>query len=86
MNAANDLDTPTVQREYKAFATMAAQYAMHGYSLIKGDPAIAGQSAYYVTRWGALVQPLADLEAACDHLAAISRTGGAGHGQKLQSQ
>jgi hypothetical protein len=71
MNAVNDLDTPTAQREYKAFATLAAQYAMHGYGLIKGDPAIAGQAAYYVTRWGALLQPLADLDAARAYLAHV---------------
>ena len=53
MNAVNDLDTPTGQREYKAFATVAALYAMRGYGLIKADPAIGGQAPYYATRWGA---------------------------------
>ena len=86
MNAVNDLDTPTGQRECKAFATLAAQYAMRGYGLIKADPAIDGQALYYATRWGAMVRPLADLDAADDYLHKLMRAGWAGHGQKLQGQ
>ena len=86
MNAVNDLDTPTGQREYKAFATLAALYAMRGYGLIKADPAIDGQAAYYAMRWGAIARPLADLDAADDYLRKLMRAGGAGHGQKLQGQ
>jgi hypothetical protein len=86
MNAVNDLDTPTGQRERKAFATLAAQFAMRGYVLIKGDPAIDGQAPYYAMRWGRLAQPLADLQAATDYLAALTRAGEAGHGQELQAQ
>lgn len=86
MIALNDLDTPTGQRACKAYATLAAQYAMLGYRLIKGDPAIAGQAPYYVTRWDAIAKPLADLDAARDYLAKLTRGAGAGHGQKLQAE
>ena len=86
MSTANDLDTPTSQLEHKAFATLAAQYAMRGYGLIKADPAIDGQALYYATHWGAMVRPLADLDVADDYLRKLMRAGGAGHGQKLQRQ
>ena len=86
MNAVNDLDTPTGQREYKAFATLAALYAMRGYGLIKADPAIGGQTPYFATRWGVMVRPLPDLDAADDYLRKLMRAGEAGHGQKLQGQ
>jgi RecB family exonuclease len=80
MNPVNDLDTPTAQREYKAYATLAAQLAMLGYSLVKADPAVCGQVLYYVMRSG-LAKPLPDLDAVRDYLAALM---GAGDGQKLQ--
>lgn len=86
MNAVNDLDTPTGQREYKAFATLAALYAIRGYGLLKADTGIEGQAPYYAMRWGAIVRPLADLDAAGDYLAKLMRADGAGHGQKLQGQ
>lgn len=86
MIAVNDLDTPTGKRERKAFATLAAQYAMRGYVLIKGDPAIEGQVHYCVMRWRRLAQPLEGLQAATDYLATLTRAGEAGHGQELQSQ
>lgn len=78
MSVTNDLDTPTTDRERKAFATLAAQFALLGYVLIKGDPAIDGQALYYAMRLGAL-QPLATLEAAAHYLAALVGAGdGAG--------
>ena len=86
MIAVNDLDTPTGQREYKAFATLATLYAMRGYGLIKADAAIDGQAPYYAMRWGAVVRPLADLDAASDYLCKLMRAGEAGHGQKFQAQ
>ena len=86
MSAVNDLDTPTGQRECKAFATLAALYAMRGYALIKADPASPGQATYYAMRWGALVRPLTDLEAAGDFLRKTLRSSGGGYGQKLQGQ
>ena len=72
MNAVNDLDTPTGQREYKAFATWAAQYAIWGYGLIKADPAIDGQAPYYAMRWGAMVRPLPCGLAGCVTTTAMS--------------
>lgn len=86
MNAMNDLDTPTGQRACKAYATLAAQYAMLGYRLIKGDPSAAGQAPFYLMHWGAPAKPLADLDAARDYLAKLTRGGAAGHVQDLQAQ
>ena len=76
MNAVNDLDLPTGQREYKAFATLAAQYAMNGLALIKGDPAVDGQAPYFALRWGSMVKPLPDLDAAGAYLATLGSGGG----------
>ena len=78
----NDLDLPTGQRERKAYATLAAQFAMIGIELIKGDPEVIGQTPYYATRYG-LWKPLDSLDAARDFLAKRLK---AGHGQKLQAQ
>lgn len=78
MSTRNDLDTATAEREYKAFATMAASFAMAGHGLIKSDPAIDGQAPYYATRWGRVAQPLADLDAAGVYLFNVTRSAGAG--------
>jgi hypothetical protein len=75
MTAANDLDTATADRERKAFATLAAQFALQGYALIKGDPAIDGQAPYFAARWGMGTQPLASLEAADAYLVELLGTG-----------
>jgi hypothetical protein len=80
MNPLNNLDAPTLQREYKAYATLAAQLAMLGYSLIKTDPAVCGQALYYAMRLG-LAKPLPNLDAVRDFLATLT---GAGDGKKLQ--
>lgn len=80
MNPANDLDTPTTQREYKTYATLAAQLAMRGYALVKTDPAVCGQALYYAMRLG-LAKPLPNLDAVRDYLAALT---GAGDGKELQ--
>jgi hypothetical protein len=80
MNPLNNLDAPTVQREYKAYATLAAQLAMLGYALIKTDPAVCGQALYYAMRLG-LAKPLPNLDAVRDYLAALT---GAGDGKELQ--
>lgn len=53
----------------KAFATLAAQYALAGYALIR-ELATNGTVSYYCTRWGYL-KPLADLDAARAHLPEI---------------
>lgn len=77
MSATNDLDTPTADRERKGFATLAAQFALLGYVLIKGDPAIDGQALYYTMRLGT-VQPLETLEAAALYMAALIGAGDGG--------
>ena len=78
----NDLDLPTGQRERKAYATLAAQFALIGIELIKGDPEVIGQTPYYATRYG-LWKPLESLDAARDYLAKRTK---AGRGQELQAQ
>jgi alpha-beta hydrolase superfamily lysophospholipase len=80
MNPTNDLDMPTAQREYKTYATLAAQLAMRGYALVKADPAVCGQVPYYAMRLG-LAKPLPDLDAVRNYLAALM---GAGDGKELQ--
>jgi hypothetical protein len=78
----NDLDLPTGQREYKAYATLAAQFALIGVELIKGDAEVIGQTPYYATRYG-LWKPLESLDAARNYLAKRTK---AGCGQELQAQ
>jgi hypothetical protein len=78
----NDLDLPTGKRERKAYATLAAQFALVGVELIKGDPEVVGQTPYYATRCG-LWKPLESLDAARDYLAKRTK---AGRGQELQAQ
>ena len=78
----NDLDWPTGQRECKAYATLAAQFALIGIELIKGDPEVIGQTPYYATRYG-LWKPLESLDAARDYLGKRTR---AGREQELQAQ
>lgn len=78
----NYLDLPTGQRERKAYATLAAQFALIGLELIKGDPEVIGQTPYYATRYG-LWKPLESLDAARDYLAKRTKSG---HEQELQAQ
>ena len=78
----NDLDFPTGQHEHKADATLAAQFALIGVELIKGDPEVSGQTPYYATRYG-LWKPLESLDAARDYLSKRTK---AGCGQELQAQ
>ena len=83
MTKVNDLDTATGERERKAFATLAAQYALAGLELVKGDWEVRGQAPYYATRYG-LFRPLESLEAAREYL---TRAAGAPrHVQELQAQ
>lgn len=77
MNTVNDLDRATGGRRGSTFAIMAAQFALAGYVLIKGDSAIDGQALYYAMRMGA-VQPLADLETAALYLGALVGVGDGG--------
>ena len=62
----NDLNIPTGQREGKAFATLAARFALAGHTLTRSNPA-DGAVMYYAGRWG-LSRALQDLEAAAQFL------------------
>ena len=53
-------NTPTGQRDDKAFSTLVAQLAFHGHQLHRTHPA-DGPVSYYVTRWG-MVRSLPDLD------------------------
>jgi hypothetical protein len=69
----NDLDTSTVQREHKAFATLQAQLAIHGHTLSRIDQEWAdGPPSYLGGRGGVAVQ-LPDLDAVREYLAALQR-------------
>ena len=65
----NDLNFPTGQREGKAFATLAARFALAGHTLTRSNPA-DGAVMYHAGRWG-LYRALPDLEAAAQFLAVI---------------
>ena len=65
----NDLNFPTGQREGKAFATLAARFALAGHTLTRNDPA-DGAVLYYAGRWG-LSRALHDLDAAAQFLTQI---------------
>ena len=65
----NDLNFPTGQREGKAFATLAARFALAGHTLTRSNPA-DGAVMYYAGRWG-LHRALPDLEAAARFLMQI---------------
>ena len=62
----NDLNFPTGQREGKAFATLAARFALTGHTLTRSNPA-DGAVLYYAGRWG-LSRALHDLDAAAQFL------------------
>ncbi|NMM10940.1 MAG: hypothetical protein HHJ16_11805 [Polaromonas sp.] len=57
----NDLNFPTGHREGKAFATLAAGYALAGHALHRSDPN-DGAVTYWVERWG-LVRYLPTIDA-----------------------
>ncbi|GEM_PF-918438 len=46
--------------EDKRFATLAAQYALAGHSLVRAQPG-GGQSPYYCARWG-WIRPVHSLD------------------------
>ena len=68
-HSTNDLNFPTGQREGKAFATLAARFALAGHTLTRSNPA-DGAVMYHAGRWG-LYRALPDLEAAAQFLAVI---------------
>ena len=51
LDSTNDLDYPTGQRGGKAFATLAARFAMAGYQLTRTDPH-DGPVSYHAARYG----------------------------------
>ena len=68
-DTADDLNCPTGQREGKAFATLAARFALAGHTLTHSNPA-EGAVLYYAGRWG-LSRALHDLDAAAQFLKQI---------------
>ena len=68
-DSTNDLNFPTGQREGKAFATLAARFALAGHTLTRSNP-VDGAVMYHAGRWG-LHRALPDLEAAAQFLAVI---------------
>ena len=67
----NDLDYPTGQRGGKAFATLAARFALLGYQLTRTDPT-DGPASYYAARYGLVrsVPTLSDAQRLIAHLEA----------------
>ena len=65
----NDLNFPAGQCEGKAFATLAARFALAGHTLTRSNPA-DGAVLYYAGRWG-LSRALHDLDAAAQFLTQI---------------
>ena len=65
----NTMNFPTGQRDGKAFATLAARFALAGHTLTRSNPA-DGAVMYYAGRWG-LHRALPDLEAAAQFSAQI---------------
>ena len=65
----NGVNFPTAEREGKAFASLAARFALAGHTLTRSNPA-EGAAMYYAGRWG-LSRALPDLQAAAHFLAQI---------------
>ena len=68
-HASHESDFPTEQREGKAFANLAARFALVGHSLTRSNPA-DGAVIYYAGPWG-LSRALPDLQAAAQFLVQI---------------
>ena len=62
-------DFPTAAHEGKAFASLAARFALAGHTLTRSNPA-DGAAMYYAGRWS-LSRALPDLQAAAHFLAKI---------------
>ena len=56
-----DANLPTIDTQGKAFATLAARYAMAGHTLHRSDPS-DGAVTYWAERWG-LVRYLPTIDA-----------------------
>ena len=68
-NTTDGLNFLTRQREGKAFATLAARFALAGHTLTRSNPS-DGAVMYYAGRWG-LSRALHDLDAAAQFLTQI---------------
>ena len=62
-------DFPTAAHDGKAFASLAARFALAGHTLSRSNPA-DGACMYYAARWG-MSRALPDLQAAAHFLAQI---------------
>ena len=62
-------DFPTTAHDGKAFASLAARFALAGHTLSRSNPA-DGAGLYYAERWG-MSRALPDLQAAAHFLAQI---------------
>lgn len=62
-------DFPTAAHDSKAFASLAARFALAGHTLSRSYPA-DGAAIYYAGRWG-MSRALPDLQAAAHFLAQI---------------
>ena len=62
-------DFPTTAHDGKAFASLAARFALTGHTLSRSNPA-DGAGLYYAARWG-MSRALPDLQAAAHFLAQI---------------
>ena len=60
---------PTTAHDGKAFASLAARFALAGHTLSRSNPA-DGAGLYYAARWG-MSRALPDLQAAAHFLAQI---------------
>lgn len=66
------MQAPDTTSEDKRFATLAAQYALSGHSLIRAQTS-EGSAPYYCSRWG-WIRPVASLEHAEQLLQQIAGT------------
>ena len=62
-------DFPTAAHDGKAFASLAARFALAGHTLSRSNPA-DGAGLYYAARWG-MSRALPDLQAAAHFLVQI---------------
>ncbi|MGB4116533.1 MAG: hypothetical protein WBK51_08310 [Polaromonas sp.] len=72
LDSTNDLDYPTGRRGGRAFATLAARFALLGYQLTRTDP-LDGSVSYYAARYGLVrcLPTLCDAQRLIEQLEAI---------------
>ena len=73
VDTTNDLNYPTGQRSGKAFATLAARFALTGYQLARTDPD-DGPVSYHAARYGLVrcLPTLCDAQQLLTHLEATT--------------